>query len=207
MYHKVVPRTVDHAERRAAITAALNRIAGRDGLRAVTMRSVAAEAGVSVRLVQYYFETKSQLLDSALLTLEAESTRRWQARVATLGDPPLPRVLLEAFLDEALPDDEVSRAFSRAFHSYTDLMLSDPEFTGTPTAGPDRLEAQIAAALHRASDAGQLQAGIGTIEVEAATLLLLSHGLGTSVLIGQRSPAQAGTLWRHHLDRLFKLNR
>lgn len=168
------------------------------------MRAVAAEAGLSVRLVQYYFQTKAQLLDSAVGHLEAESNRRWHARLAALPDPPPPRAFLEAFLDEALPDDDASRAFSQAFHSYTDLMLSDPDFAGAPAAGPDRLEADIADALRRAQDAGELRAGTGPIETEAATLLLLSHGLGTSVLIDQRSPGDAHHIWRHHLDRLFK---
>lgn len=199
-----MPRTVDHERRRAHIAAALNRIAGRDGLRAVTMRAVAAEAGVSLRLVQYYFQTKAQLLDRAVHDLEADSRRRWQTRLDALPHPPPARALLEAFLDEALPDDPASRAFSQAFHSYTDLMLSDPGFTGTPTAGPDRLETDIADALRRAHDAGQLRPSTGPIETEAATLLLLSHGLGASVLIGQRTPDAARELWQHHLDRLFQ---
>jgi AcrR family transcriptional regulator len=49
-----VPRRVDHEQRRRQITDALLRIAGTRGLQAVTMREVAAEAGVSLRLVQYY---------------------------------------------------------------------------------------------------------------------------------------------------------
>jgi AcrR family transcriptional regulator len=46
-----VPKRVDHDERRRQLTDALLRIAGTRGLRAVTMREVAAEAGVSLRLV------------------------------------------------------------------------------------------------------------------------------------------------------------
>ncbi|CAM5617391.1 TetR family transcriptional regulator OS=Streptomyces alboniger OX=132473 GN=CP975_10770 PE=4 SV=1 [Streptomyces alboniger] len=57
-----MPKRVDHAERRTEIAEALVRVAGRRGLHAVGMRDVAAEAGVSLRLVQYYFETKEKLL-------------------------------------------------------------------------------------------------------------------------------------------------
>ncbi|MGV7636496.1 TetR family transcriptional regulator, partial [Mycobacterium kansasii] len=53
-----MPRSVDHEERRAQLADALARVAARDGLHAVSMRSVAAEAGVSLRLVQYYFTSK-----------------------------------------------------------------------------------------------------------------------------------------------------
>lgn len=57
-----MPKRVDHEERRAQIAEALVRVAARRGLHAVGMRDVAAEAGVSLRLVQYYFETKENLL-------------------------------------------------------------------------------------------------------------------------------------------------
>ncbi len=38
---------------------------------------------------------------------------------------------------------------------------------------------------------------------EAISLLALSAGLGTSVLVGQRTPEAAAPVLRHHLDRLF----
>src|SRR3546814_14018084 len=60
----------DPTRRRAEIAEALVRVANRDGLHAVTMRSVAAEAGVSLRLVQYYFTSKEELLVGALQHLE-----------------------------------------------------------------------------------------------------------------------------------------
>ena len=59
-----MPRRVDHVERRAHITAALLRIAATRGLQAVTMREVAAEAGLSLRLVQYYMNDKQTGLNS-----------------------------------------------------------------------------------------------------------------------------------------------
>lgn len=44
------PRAADHTVRRTQITYALVRVAARDGLHAVT-----TEAGISLRLIQYYF--------------------------------------------------------------------------------------------------------------------------------------------------------
>ena len=60
--HRQMPKRVDHDERRTQIAEALIQVAGRRGLHAVGMRDVAAEAGVSLRLVQYYFQTKEKLL-------------------------------------------------------------------------------------------------------------------------------------------------
>jgi AcrR family transcriptional regulator len=42
------------------------RTAAKRGLHATGMREVAAEAGVSLRLVQYYFGTKEELLLAAM---------------------------------------------------------------------------------------------------------------------------------------------
>lgn len=42
------------------------------------------------------------------------------------------------------------------------------------------------------------------ISAEAARLLTLSHGLGTSVLVGQRSAEAAMVVLRYHLDQLFR---
>ena len=50
-----MPRRVDHEARRRQITDAVVRLTVKGGLPAATFREVAAEAGVSVRLVQYYF--------------------------------------------------------------------------------------------------------------------------------------------------------
>ncbi|MEA3055126.1 MAG: hypothetical protein QOD30_558, partial [Actinomycetota bacterium] len=48
-----MPRKVDHRVRRREITDAVIRITLTGGLHTATFREVAAEAGVSVRLVQY----------------------------------------------------------------------------------------------------------------------------------------------------------
>ncbi|WP_158884962.1 TetR/AcrR family transcriptional regulator [Amycolatopsis anabasis] len=198
-----MPRTADHTARRAQIAEALVRVAGRDGLHAVTMRAVAAESGVSLRLVQYYFETKAQLMLGALRHLERQSRERWAARLAALPDPPPPRAFVEAFLTEALPSDERSRVFQLVGTSYAVLAMTDPELAHEPfVAGADDLERQLAEALSRARDAGQLPAAVD-VPVEAARLLALSHGLGTTVLIGQRTADDAMAVLRYHLDQLF----
>ncbi|MET9872019.1 TetR family transcriptional regulator, partial [Streptomyces sp. NPDC006386] len=106
-----MPRRVDHTERRTEIAEALVRAAGRLGLHAVGMRDVAAEAGVSLRLVQYYFESKEKLLLFGLRHLTERFARRVAARVAAAGADPGPRAVIEALLAAALPVDAESRTF------------------------------------------------------------------------------------------------
>ncbi len=82
-----MPKRVDHEERRRQIAEALLRTAATRGLHATGMREVAAEAGVSLRLVQYYFGTKEELLLAAMQHLAAQFGGRALARISRLqGD-------------------------------------------------------------------------------------------------------------------------
>ena len=198
-----MPRTVDHEQRRAHIAESLVRVAAREGLHAVTMRSVAAEAGVSVRLVQYYFHSKAELLHRALTHLERQSNQRWADRLAALPSPRTARGLVEAFLAEALPTDEPSRTFHLVGASYAVLAMTDRELAGQPfLAGLNHLERQLADALRHARTTGELPAGRDP-DHEAARLVALNHGLGTMVLVGQRTAQDATAVLRYHVDLLF----
>jgi AcrR family transcriptional regulator len=53
---------VDREERRSRIAEAILRIAASRGLDEVSLRDVAAEAGVSMGQVQHYFSTKREML-------------------------------------------------------------------------------------------------------------------------------------------------
>lgn len=200
-----MPRTVDHDVRRARIASALVRIAATDGLHAVTMRSVAAEAGVSLRLVQYYFGTKADLMNAALTHLEEESHQRLAARLAALPSNTSARTYIDVFFIEALPTDQESRRFHLVWTSYAMLTVTDPALSGQPIAdGPARMERQLAAALREAQATGEVCASRDTSH-EAAKLLALNHGLGTSVLIGLHTPDEAIAIFSQHLDELFCL--
>ncbi|WP_416566236.1 TetR/AcrR family transcriptional regulator [Nocardia testacea] len=198
-----MPRTADHTARRTQIADALVRVAARDGLHSVTMRSVATEAGISLRLVQYYFHTKTGLLLGALEHLEQQSHQRWNHRLADLPDPPPPRAFVEAFLAEALPTDEPSRTFHLVGTSYAMLALTDPDLAASPfAAGINRLQQQLTEALTHAADDGELAPGMNPSQ-EAARLVALTNGIGTSILAGQHTPDTATALLRYHLDQLF----
>lgn len=198
-----MPRTVDHEQRRAHIAESLVRVAAREGLHAVTMRSVAAEAGVSLRLVQYYFHSKAELLHGALTHLVRQSNRRWADRLAELPDAPSARAFVEAFLAEALPTDEPSRVFHVVGASYAVLAMTDPELADQPfIAGLNHLERQLADALRLAHASGELPVDRDP-DHEAARLVALNHGLGTMVLVGYRTAQDAVAVLRYHVDLLF----
>ncbi|TLW92079.1 TetR/AcrR family transcriptional regulator [Saccharomonospora piscinae] len=198
-----MPRTVDHGERRAALVEALLRVVERQGLAAATMRAVAAEAGMSLRLVQYYFDTKAALLNAALEHLERRSHDRWNARLASLPARPTARDHVEQFLAEALPTDGESRIFHLVWTSYAVLAMTDSELAHRPfLAGPERLERRLADTLERARDTGELVRHLDPAR-EAALLVNLGHGLGTSVLVGRLGAEEALAVLSHHLDQVL----
>ncbi|MFB7476279.1 TetR/AcrR family transcriptional regulator [Kitasatospora sp. NPDC056184] len=194
----------DHEERRREIAEALLRIADTQGLQSASMRVVAAEAGVSLRLVQYYFTTKQGLLLDALTRLTAQlqaRMERWIAEAA--GSPPTPRGIVTAILSCVLPTDPESRRITRTFAAYYTLVLSDPEVLEKHGARqPEVLEGFLAKQLRAAQQAGQIDPGKDP-EVAAAGLLAMVNGLGSSVLGGQRTGEAALAILARHLDELF----
>ncbi|MEU0723823.1 TetR/AcrR family transcriptional regulator [Streptomyces sp. NPDC006140] len=198
-----MPRRVDHTERRTEIAEALVRAAGRLGLHAVGMRDVAAEAGVSLRLVQYYFESKEKLLLFGLRHLTERFARRVAARVAAAGSDPGPRAVIEALLAAALPVDAESRTFHHLYTSYAVLAVTDEALAAQPfIKDPDSAEDTVAGLLRQAAEQGRLRPGVDP-RAAAAGLLSLSAGLGTSVLVGQRSAESATGVLAHQLDLIF----
>ncbi|MCX4755850.1 TetR/AcrR family transcriptional regulator [Kitasatospora purpeofusca] len=198
-----MPKLVDHDERRAQIIDALLRTAADTGLHAVTMRSVAVEAGISVRLVQYYFDTKEQLLLAAVGRLTTRMGERVRERVRATGPSPTPRDIVEAVLLEAVPTDEESRIFHLVHTEYAVLAVTDTALGGRAfLAAPDEMEGFLVGRLEAAQRSGAADPRLDARQ-EAAVLLAASAGLGLSVLLGQRTPEDATAALRYHLGRLF----
>ncbi|MFJ8104849.1 TetR/AcrR family transcriptional regulator [Streptomyces sp. NPDC096132] len=198
-----MPKRVDHDERRAQIAEALIRVAGRRGLHAVGMRDVAAEAAVSLRLVQYYFQTKEKLLFHGLQHLTDRFTERVAARLRATGPDPGPRAAVEALLLASLPTDEESRTFHLLYTSYAMLSVTDEALAAQPFVdSPDAAENALSDLLRQAQEAG-LADRDADARTEAIGLLAMTATLGTSILVGQRGPDEAVTVLRYHLDRIF----
>jgi AcrR family transcriptional regulator len=194
-YHQRVPKRVDHDERKRHIAGALLRIAEERGLQHASMREVAAAAGVSVRLVQYYFHTKDELLLTALGFAAEQLGERVKARLLAGGAPPPPREFITETLLAALPLDAEGVRLTRTWAAFYSLVLAEPELTRLGTAHPDALERLLANQLRLA--------GRPEPELTAAGLLALTNGLASSILGGQRDADAAVTVLRHHLVMVF----
>ena len=188
-----MPKRVDHGLRRRQIADAVCRITVRGGLGAATFREVAAEAGVSVRLVQYYFGSKGQLMLATQRRVSERAVARIQARPAAADTP---REVLLAVLGSFIPTDEESREIMLLFvalHTATlvDPTLSRPEAQAIPRSLHDTIAAQLARA-----DLGGRPA-----EAEAAILTGLVPSLAQSVLDGLQTPERALAVLAYAVDR------
>jgi AcrR family transcriptional regulator len=205
-----VPKRVDHEERRRQIADALLQTAATRGLHATGMREVAAEAGVSLRLVQYYFGTKEELLLAAMRYLAARFGERAVARFREASgsrSPASPRDVIAAILAEALPADEERRTFHILYTAYFALSLTDPALAITPLVKNSSMVIDVVAAQLRAAQAaGDTPAHLDP-DLEAFSLIAMSAGLATSVLSGQSAIQQAQAVIDYHLDRLFPASR
>jgi len=201
-----VPKRVDHEARRRHIADALVRTAATRGLHATGMREVAAEAGVSLRLVQYYFGTKEELLLAAMQQLAGQFSDRVLARVQRTkqdGDPARPRDVVAAILTEAIPADDERRTFTVVYTAYLALSLTEPALATSPLVRNSNVVSDVVATQLRAAQAaGDMPVHLDP-DLEAISLLTISAGLGTSVMAGQSSAEQAQAVIDYHLDRLF----
>ncbi|QRX97308.1 TetR/AcrR family transcriptional regulator [Streptomyces sp. A1-5] len=188
------------AGKRRRIIEAVWRIAAERGLHAASIREVAAEAGVSVRAVQYHFADKHRLLVDALRLLHDENERIARSRIRF--DPADPRGLLRDVLDEFLPVDAQRAAALRVFAAYYARSLTDPALAAVFLPDEHPLEEMVAAILAAARDAGRAAPGLD-VRLEADLLVSAAVGLGGDVLHGRRSLAHARRALAYRLGAIF----
>jgi AcrR family transcriptional regulator len=205
-----VPKRVDHEERRRQIADALLRTAAARGLHATGMREVAAEAGVSLRLVQYYFGTKEELLLAGMQHLAARFADQAMTRIRQVketGHEAGPRDIIAAILAEALPTDDERRTFAVLNAAYFALALTDPALATAPLVKNTNAVVDVIAAHLRASQAADDTPAHLDPDAEALSLLAMSSGLANSVLAGQSSAERARAVIDYQLNRLFPVSR
>jgi AcrR family transcriptional regulator len=195
-----MPRLADHGQRRRQIAEAVWRIASTRGLEDVSLRKVAAGAGVSLRLVQYYFGTRDDLLLGALEILNADTRASAGVEDLDVG----PREVLRALLVGMLPVDEDRRTRYLVHLAYFVRSLTDPGTAAAFGAAPAELARLTADLLGRGRERGEVPADLD-VGTEAELLLSSVDGLRTSIVLGLRTPDAAIALIDHQLLRLFSL--
>lgn len=194
-----MPRKIDdheRRERRELLADALMRLAAAQGLEKVSLRHVAAEAGVSTGMVQHYFRTKDEMMTFAVTMVMDRIRERAEARAAE-APPASPRELVRALLLQILPLDETRRLEGHVSLAFLAYAATKPSMV----SGLGEEAAQMRAFL-----ADQVRAG-GAPGVEpgraAAGLLALVDGLGLQVLSRQCDEGEAVAALDAHLALIF----
>jgi AcrR family transcriptional regulator len=179
---------MDDLDRRTTIIEAAERLLSRGGVEAVSMRNVAVEAGVSLRLVQYYGKSKNELLTTVLQAMSERSVQQALDSASGTRDAPL-----RAFFDAALPHDEQSRAFHRLGVSLEQLSASDPDGMGAIYRGHlERLASSLASQIDEPDPAAI---------AHAYEVMALSHGLGSLISTNAITVQQARAIASDYMDR------
>lgn len=197
-----MPKKVDPLARRRQLAEALWRVTRRDGWDAVSLRQVAAEAGVSMGLVQHYFTTKDQMLQFALEMIGADLQERVTRRVSELPVPHEPRRVVEVILGEMMPHDEGGRVEVQAAAAFLGRAVLRPEITTGLVAEATKLTHYLADHIRRGRPVDPSITHTDA-EQDAAGLLALVDGLIAHTLTGRHTSTTAQAILDSQLDRLF----
>lgn len=190
---------MDPEGRRAEVADALFRLAVREGLHRVSLRTVAAEAGLNVGSVRHYFEGQAELMRFAMRTVIDRVSVRLARKVEALGDASglsadERREKRVELLAELLPLDETRRAEVTVFLEFVHAARTDPglaDLASESARGTRALVRRILAALD-------------PDEAEVLRLTALLDGLSLNgVLYPELWPAdEVLAVLRNHLEAL-----
>lgn len=194
-YNSGMPRLVDHAQRRREFAVAVWGLIAERGIEGVTLRAVAAEAGVSVGRVQHYYSTRDELVqDSCRVMIEVAAqgfgVEDDEAGRDTSAPPDDPAVTLRALILHAVPTTDAFRRGAAVWAAYVAKSVDDPVIADL-IADAQRGAAEYAAGLITAArEAGTMRAGRPATDL-ALDLLACGDGLTTRVLTGALTAEEA----------------
>ena len=168
-----MPKIVDHEARRAELAEAVWRLASREGLEALTVRRVAAEAGWSTGALVHYFRDKEELVLFAFQTVADRAGRRIAVAAERTTDP---LGLTRATLAEMLPLDAERRAEVRVWFAFLGLALTRPTLARAQRDAYRACRGFLAETLARAQAEGVAAPDLDC-NCEASALVALVDGL------------------------------
>lgn len=168
-------------DKRTAIVMGVWRVIATQGIGAVSVRSVAAAAGVSPGRVQHYFPTKAELVRASV---EAMLHGAALVNPAAAGDPADARTL-ESLLMHALGPAAESRAGTSIFYSYVAASVADPWIAEALAEAKRGVVESVRECLRARGVAGR-EAG-----PRARALVMIADGATQAVFLGSATPAEA----------------
>lgn len=197
-----MPRQVDHVARRRQIAEAVWAVIATHGLEAVSLRGVAAEAGVSMGMVQHYFTSKDAMLMFACEHLVERAREEALAMTAGSDDPASPRTAIRNAILPAIPITDERRFATSVWFAFLTRAVVDPDLANLIRRSWAGGHAHMVEQVHRAQQRGEVAVEVDA-DREAVGLMALIDGLASHVMLGGATPDQAVAVVDAHLDRLF----
>ncbi|UPW08822.1 TetR family transcriptional regulator C-terminal domain-containing protein [Gordonia terrae] len=193
-----MPKLIDRDGRRAEIAEALWRIVLRDGASGVSVREVAAEAGISVGSLRHVFADKEELLEFSMrLIYERVAVRlRRHDRIRN------PLRWAEVVLSEVLPLDDERRVEMHVNIAMVTESVAHPGLAAAAREAHDGLRSLCRTVLTVLDEHEMIGADLD-LDSQAMALHALVDGLAMHLLLaGTESPDRARRVLRDHLAGL-----
>jgi TetR/AcrR family transcriptional repressor of bet genes len=211
-----MPRVVDHEERRWEIVFALWLVIAEHGIEGVSLRQVAAEAGVSMGRIQHYFGTKDALV---LAGCTALVDRAYGGYLETADATPRDRLL--HVVSQQIPRDDAGRMGVSVWYAYVAKSISHVAVRQVLAEARRGAEDECARLIRADGGAGGGSDGGGDVVgdsggdtgvaggeaaddgalTQARRLLALADGLTLRVLVGDLEPAEALSMLEAEVGR------
>lgn len=197
-----MPKIVDHEERRRQIAEAVWAIVSARGFEAVTLRSVAAEAGVSMGTVQHYFANKDEMIVFACTQFVEQATSGAEALMEQSNDPTAPRTIIRAIIHQTMPLTEEQRVGSAVWMAFITRAAVDDQLSKFIRKAWSSLHEFVSSQITTAQEAGLVSRDLDA-SLEAASLITMADGLAAHLLVGQYAAETAIEAVEHRLEQLF----
>ncbi|MFD9941140.1 TetR/AcrR family transcriptional regulator [Nonomuraea sp. NPDC059023] len=176
-----MPKKVDHGERRRHIAAALLRVIEREGMEAVSVRTVAAEARCSVGAIQRHFTSKDEMLRFALAEVIEASGERLRHLPLTTDGRRFPEMLRTVIL-AVLPLDAARRGEALVWAAFYAQAAARPDFAAAIAEVTRESRGLLLVALRLAEECGRLRPGQDH-EALAQLIMAVMDGLMWAILV------------------------
>ena len=191
---------MDAEARRHAVVEALFRVAVREGLARVSLRTVADEAQLNIGSLRHYFDSQPELMRFAMRAMLDRVAARVQVRLDRLDPARSAAQRIRdavALLAELLPLDDARRDEVTVFVDFAALSRTSPDLRDLATEAATGTRGAAREVLAHVTGTEP-----STVEVERLTSLVDGLGLNAVVHPGLVSPADTERVLTTHLSSL-----
>lgn len=195
-----MPKIIDSDERKKAIAQAVWSILSQQGISKVTIRNVAAQAGISTGSLSRSFANRMELVHYALELINEDANNRFQAYLASE-----PSALASVqFLESFLPLEPYALEASKVTVGMIAELSALPEIAPIAQGSLEQLQLLFREVLNLMDRQGELKAGLD-LELESTQLVVLSYGLTVKALVAGKGsePLNVSRIFRSQVNELL----